>query len=157
MMAPEVLQENYDDRAHVWSLGCLFYELLTGFKPFLGKNVKQLLTNIDLGSYAIPKTVHLSLEGAAFLNSCLQYEVGDRILWKDIFSHSYLLPSQYENAEEDLSLSYVQQGAKKTHKKIMATPTEWMEKNYELVTELNTRCADIFNQVYFKKYQDYYE
>jgi hypothetical protein len=34
----------------------------------------------------------------------------------------------------------------------MATPAEWMENNYELVTELNTRCADIFNQVYFKKY-----
>ena len=43
MMAPEVLrQETYDQKADVWSLGCLFYEMLTGFTPFTGRNFENL-------------------------------------------------------------------------------------------------------------------
>ena len=37
VMAPEVLDGNkYDHTADVWSLGCVFYEMLTGFAPFTG-------------------------------------------------------------------------------------------------------------------------
>lgn len=36
-MAPEVLfHRKYDTKADVWSLGCVFYEMLTGFTPFTG-------------------------------------------------------------------------------------------------------------------------
>ena len=37
MMAPEILRDcPYEHGAEIWSLGCLYYELLTGFAPFTG-------------------------------------------------------------------------------------------------------------------------
>ena len=39
VMAPEVLNDKkYDHSADVWSLGCIFYELMTGYTPFTGRN-----------------------------------------------------------------------------------------------------------------------
>ena len=39
VMAPEVLgSEAYNHNADVWSLGCIFYELLVGFTPFTGRS-----------------------------------------------------------------------------------------------------------------------
>lgn len=38
-MAPEILQgKKYDHKVDVWSLGTVFYEMLTGFTPFTGRN-----------------------------------------------------------------------------------------------------------------------
>jgi len=72
VMAPQVIEgKAYDYKADVWSLGCVFYELLTGFTPFTGTDVESLKQNLKDGNWALPKTIKLSLEGLDFLNSCL--------------------------------------------------------------------------------------
>jgi len=43
-----------------------------------------------LGTYKIPKTLKLSLEGLSFLNSCLQYEYEERLGWEDLLNHPYI-------------------------------------------------------------------
>ncbi|XP_027330175.1 serine/threonine-protein kinase ATG1t isoform X1 [Abrus precatorius] len=46
-MAPEVLQfQRYDDKADMWSVGAILFELLNGYPPFNGRNNVQLLKNI---------------------------------------------------------------------------------------------------------------
>ena len=46
-MAPEVLfHKKYDTKADVWSLGCVFYEMLTGFTPFTGVSKQNLADNV---------------------------------------------------------------------------------------------------------------
>lgn len=43
LMAPEVLNgETYNHKADIWSIGCIFYELLCGFVPFTGRNYEDL-------------------------------------------------------------------------------------------------------------------
>lgn len=75
LMAPEVLNgKHYNHKADVWSIGCIFYELLTGFVPFTGKNYEDLKSNLANGNYYIPKTVQLSVEGLQFMSKCLQYD-----------------------------------------------------------------------------------
>jgi serine/threonine protein kinase len=67
--APEVhLNKKYDHKAEVWSIGCIFYQFLTGFYPFVGSSAYNLIKNMEKGYYFIPKTVKLSYEGLNFLN-----------------------------------------------------------------------------------------
>ena len=72
IMAPEVLDGSpYDHTADVWSLGCIFYELLTGFSPFTGTSQANLAENITRGTYFFPKTCKFSIQGLSFMNACL--------------------------------------------------------------------------------------
>lgn len=46
-MAPEVITgKHYNHKADVWSLGIVFFELITGFTPFMGKNKDDLIKNL---------------------------------------------------------------------------------------------------------------
>ena len=91
IMAPEVLDGNpYDHSADVWSLGCIFYELMVGLPAFTGTSQANLAENISRGTYYFPKTCKLSLTGLSFMNACLQYQYNERPSLQDLVAHSYL-------------------------------------------------------------------
>lgn len=47
-MAPEILNgDSYDNKADIWSLGTVFYEMLFGKPPFVASNIIDLLKNIN--------------------------------------------------------------------------------------------------------------
>ena len=42
-MAPEVLTgKKYNYKADIWSIGTVLFEMVTGFPPFIGKNLDDL-------------------------------------------------------------------------------------------------------------------
>lgn len=125
-MAPEILNgKQYDHKVDVWSLGAVFYEMLTGFTPFTGRNKDDLKRNLEQGDYRFPKHIKMSLEGLDFLNCCLQHNPDDRLSWDDLMKHSYLnydhtqymvnekglSPNAMKNADDphELLLSYNEQ------------------------------------------------
>lgn len=62
VMAPEILNGRmYNHKADVWSLGVVYFEMITGFTPFTGINKNDLINNIDKGVYKLPKKLKLSL------------------------------------------------------------------------------------------------
>lgn len=82
-IAPEVLKgKSYNNQIDVWSLGVVFFELLTGFTPFNGRDMNDLQNQIERGVYKIPKKLKLSLRGLSFLNGCLQYDPSKRLNWE---------------------------------------------------------------------------
>ncbi|CAD2218647.1 hypothetical protein AGDE_05387 [Angomonas deanei] len=57
--SPELCQKKpYNNKSDVWSLGVVFYEMLTLHRPFTAKSLKELLKKILVGQYdPIPSTV----------------------------------------------------------------------------------------------------
>jgi serine/threonine protein kinase len=112
-MAPEVIKGNYyNHKADVWSLGIIFFELLTGFTPFTGISKEDLTKNIEKGSYRLPKKLKLSLPGLDFLNSCLQYDSNIRMSWEQLVKHPYITEADKRidqaNNNSELHLSFDQ-------------------------------------------------
>ena len=45
-MAPELLEQSYDKKIDVWSLGVILYAMLSGSVPFIGKTTEEIRTSI---------------------------------------------------------------------------------------------------------------
>jgi serine/threonine-protein kinase ULK/ATG1 len=57
-MAPEILEcREYDAKADIWSVGCIFYEMLVGVSPFKGTNENDLLHNIKTKELSVPNHI----------------------------------------------------------------------------------------------------
>ena len=108
VMAPEVLNgKMYNHKADVWSLGIVFFEMITGFTPFTGRDKNDLKRNLEKGVYKLPKKLKMSLQGLDFLNCCLQFDQAKRMSWNDLIQHPYITNDpRNEKPEDQLRLSY---------------------------------------------------
>ena len=60
-LAPEVLEgKSYSNNADVWSLGCLFYEMICGKTPFADLSEAKLWERIKKGNYLLPADVMMT-------------------------------------------------------------------------------------------------
>jgi len=80
-MAPEQIQgKDVDHRADIFSLGVLFYEMLTRKKPFQGENLTQVTHKIVYEPFAPPEETVQDLPGglSAVLTRCLEKDPNRR-------------------------------------------------------------------------------
>ena len=88
-MAPEVLMnKTYTNKADIWSLGVVFYEMLFGTFPYIGKNDKEILTciednNLDLGKF----NIKISENCKDFLRRIFEIDQDKRIEWTELYTH----------------------------------------------------------------------
>ena len=92
-MSPEMAQrckagENinniFDEKNDIWSIGVLTYELLTGKKLFEGNNSDETYNNIINGKYTFPTDLKASKEIISFIIDLLQYFPEKRLDFKKI-------------------------------------------------------------------------
>jgi serine/threonine protein kinase len=69
-MAPEnLLKTGFDLKVDVWSLGAIYYNLITGLHAFNAKTMSELVDIIKRGDWKWPTNVNFSLQGLEFLKS----------------------------------------------------------------------------------------
>jgi len=99
-MDPQILQKlkridsketfGYDEKADIWSLGTIAYELLIGVPPFDANSYDELLDKISKGIYTIPNSLKLSKQCISFLNGLLQHDPKQRLNADDLLFHEFL-------------------------------------------------------------------
>jgi len=78
----------YDQKADVWSLGTICYEMLIGRSAFDAEDMEELVDKIESGKYQIP--TNLSKEVISFINGMLQYDSKNRMNCEQLSKHPFL-------------------------------------------------------------------
>ena len=100
------INENYryDEKADIWSLGTICYQMYTGQNLFEANNLIELKEKVKLGDYTIPTNCELYNEIISFLNSMIQYEGENRLSAKELSEHPFLTKNVSEFSKVDLDL-----------------------------------------------------
>ncbi|KAJ2380341.1 serine/threonine protein kinase, partial [Coemansia sp. RSA 2611] len=96
-MAPEVLRKSrYTNKADLWSLGVVLYELYVGKTPFRTSSMADLKRNIMEEDVVWPKQIPAQLK--SFLQGLLQRDPAVRMSWRQLKRHPFLY---MEDTEEE--------------------------------------------------------
>ena len=78
----------YDQKADIWSLGTICYEMLIGQAVFNAQTMDELVKKVEAGTYSVPTSV--SHEMVGFLNGMLQYDGNSRLSADELSVHPFL-------------------------------------------------------------------
>ena len=78
----------YDEKADIWSLGTICYEMLIGQAVFSAESMNDLVKKVECGTYYVPTS--LSKEVVSFMNGMLQYDSKLRFSASELAKHHFL-------------------------------------------------------------------
>jgi serine/threonine protein kinase len=102
-MAPEILQHKiYTDKADIWSVGVIMYELYYNRLPINGNNIVDLIENISNFEYKQNESKQISANGNDLLKNLLQTDPKKRFDFNDFLSHSWFYKTDKMNEIDEM-------------------------------------------------------
>jgi calcium-dependent protein kinase len=102
-LAPEVLDEVYNEKCDLWSLGVVMYILLSGKAPFNGKSCGEIKEKIRDGTFAFAPErdwVRISANAKDLISKLLQKKVRQRISADEALHHPWIEEFLAKSREE---------------------------------------------------------
>lgn len=88
-MAPECVHNQFSDkRGDYWSLGCVLYQLYTGFPPFLGASEYLIFKKSVDAKYIFPEGI-VPQDAEDIIRRCLIIDANERITIDQMLAHNY--------------------------------------------------------------------
>ena len=115
----------YDQKADIWGLGTICYEMLIGKCTFDSESMKELVNKVERGNYFLPSS--LSKEAISFLNGMIQYEPKKRLNAEQLLNHRFLKRPYSELTKINL---------KEAHNKIVGSNIKINSKNNQSIWEI---------------------
>ena len=102
-MAPEIMSKNkYGNKVDLWSLGVIIFEMLYASVPFKGKNIIELIHNIENNEVVFPNHITISDDCKLLLSGLLKRIPNDRIEWCELFQNKWFNNNLLNNDENKL-------------------------------------------------------
>ena len=104
-IAPEVLQEVYDEKCDIWSCGVILYIMLCGYPPFNGDSEKDIMKAVMKGIYDFPEEEwsSISKEARELVSKMLKYDPKKRFSAKECLSSDWIQKNQ--EVTKDIKIS----------------------------------------------------
>jgi len=91
-IAPEVLAKNYTQKSDLWSLGVVFFMMLSGRCPFGGQDDYEIQENVRNGSFEMrgKHWLGVSIEARHFIKCLLEMDVDARYSAEQALNHPWI-------------------------------------------------------------------
>ena len=118
----------YDQKADIWSLGTVCYELLIGAPPFDASSYDDLVSKLQKGSYKIPNQLNLSKQSISFINAMLQFDPQQRYDINQLAAHEFL--NKDCNSFDKMNLTKAQNDSHISGKNIILTAKDELKQSF---------------------------
>ena len=96
--------QRYNEKADIWSLGTICYEMLTGDPLYKANSLEELIAKSKKGNYSLPITNNLTNEMISFLNAMLQHDYKNRYSAEELLKHDFIVKDAKDFTQPDLNL-----------------------------------------------------
>jgi len=102
-MSPECCRNKASDtRSDLWSLGCLLFQLFTGFPPFLGKSEYLIFLKSTEAKYFFPKNI-IQKSAEDLISKLLLVDPNKRLTMDEVLKHEFLNIVNERDLEEEMN------------------------------------------------------